>query len=151
MTKYNYTKTSEDYLTPPELVKMAFEYFGCNIELFDLDVCCSKENIPALEYYKFGEIDGLKEKWDSFNWCNPPYSQCEKWVKKAYNEQRQGNTTVMLLPVRTETKYWHEYILHNRDVDIIWLRKGYRFLHPETEQPLGVFKNALALVIFNGK
>lgn len=151
MTKYNYTKTCEDYLTPPELIEMAFNFFEGDTRIFDLDVCCSDENIPALVYYKHGERNGLKEPWLSFNWCNPLYSQCEKWVKKAYSEQQLGKTTVMLLPVRTETKYWHDYILFNPNVEIKWLRKGYQFINPDTKEPMGVFKNALALVLFIGE
>ena len=53
----------------------------------------------------------------------------------------------MLIPVRTETKYWHDYILFNNDVTIEWLRKGYKFLNRDNEE-MGVFKNALALVYF---
>ena len=66
-------------------------------------------------------------------------------------EQQLGRTSILLIPVRTETKYWHDYILYNPDVDIYWLRKGYKFLNPETKEEMGVFKNALALVLFKGK
>lgn len=147
--KYNFEQNRSDYLSPSELVNMALEYI--NKDWFDLDVCCTEENIPALNYYKYGKNDGLKEEWKNFNWCNPPYNECNKWIKKAYEEQQKGKTTVMLIPVRTETKYWHDYILFNPDVKIKWLRKGYRFLDPETKKPMGVFKNALALVYFYGK
>ena len=57
---------------------------------------------------------------------------------------------MLLIPVRTETAYWHDYILHNENVEITWLRKGYRFINPETKQPMGIFKNALAFVLFKG-
>lgn len=133
-------------MSPPELVNMALEDF--NRDRFDLDVCCSEENIPALHYYKLGEDDGLGQEWMKFNWCNPPYDECNKWIKRAYQEQQEGNTTAMLIPVRTETKYWHDYILFNPKVEIKWLRKGYKFINPETREPMGVFKNALALVYF---
>lgn len=146
--KYNFEQNRSDYLSPPELVKIALEDF--NIDYFDCDVCCSQENIPALHYYKNGEINGLSEYWYKVNWCNPPYNECEKWVEKAYDEQQIGKTTVMLIPVRTETKYWHDYILFNPNIKIKWLRKGYQFLNPETKESMGVFKNALALVYFFG-
>ncbi|WP_407454375.1 hypothetical protein, partial [Methanobrevibacter sp.] len=78
----------------------------------------------------------------------PPFNDCAKWVEKAFNENREkGINIAMLIPVRTETKYWHEYILSNPNVDIIWLRKGYRFLDIDNQE-MGVFKNALALVFF---
>lgn len=53
----------------------------------------------------------------------------------------------MLIPVRSETRYWHDYILYNTNVYIDWLRKGYKFLDADGNE-LGIFKNALALVYF---
>ena len=64
-----------------------------------------------------------------------------------FSEQQKGHVTCMLLPVRSETRYWHDYILNNDMVYIHWLRKGYRFLDKDNNE-MGVFKNALALVIF---
>jgi hypothetical protein len=147
MSKYNFDQKRNDYETPPELLykglKMARIYTG-----FECDVCCSEENIPAYHYFLEGKTDGLTVNWHGFNWCNPPFNKCKKWIKKAYEEQQKGNRTVMLLPVRTETKYWHDYILYNPKIEIQWLRKGYCFINPDTKEPMGVFKNALALVYF---
>lgn len=144
--KYNYTFDKNNYLTPPELVQEGLEMARINI--FDCDVCCTLKNIPAIKHFINGQKDGLKENWHLYNWCNPPFDECNKWIKKAYEEQKKGNSTVMLIPVRTETKYWHDYILFNSKVDIKWLRKGYRFINPDTNEPMGIFKNALALVFF---
>lgn len=148
MSKYNFDSIRADYLTPPEIYQKVLEFLG--IDKFNLDVCCSNEHIPAEKYYKLGEYDGLMNDWEKFNWCNPPYCECEKWVKKAYEEQQKDNTTVMLIPVRTETKYWHKYILKNEKLDIIFLLKGTKFLDPETKEPMGIFKNALCIVYFWG-
>lgn len=147
MSKYNFEQKRNDYLSPPELVKMALQ--NKNREFFDLDTCCSYRNIPAINYFIDGVSDGLKEPWKRFNWCNPPFDVCAKWIKKAYEEQQKGNETVMLIPVRTETKYWHDYILFNSNVKIQWLRKGYSFINADNNKPVGIFKNALALVYFN--
>lgn len=146
MSKYNYEQNKSDYETPQELYKMALNRLGRS--KFSLDVCCNKQNIPAFNYYKDGETDGLKEEWLSFNWCNPPFKECAKWIKKAYEEQKKSRQTAMLLPVRTETKYWHDYILFNPKVEIKWLRKGYSFIDAATGEKCGIFKNALALVYF---
>lgn len=144
--KYNYGYNENDYKTPPILYRMALDRF--HIEKFGLDVCCSDENIPAEKYYKYGEKDGLKEQWESFTWCNPPFDQAQKWVKKAYEENKKNGTEIaMLLPARTETAYWHDYILHNNFVEVEFLRKGYKFYNKNNEE-MGVFKNALALVYF---
>lgn len=148
MAKYNFEKTRNDYKSPPVLVQKALKTVG--LQQFSLDTCCSEKNIPACNHFIDGEKDGLVEDWESMNWCNPPYDKCDKWVKKAYKEQQtRGNKTVMLIPARTETKYWHDFILNNPRVEIQWLRKGYKFINPENGEEMGVFKNALALVYFN--
>ena len=52
--------------------------------------------------------------------CNPPYSQIAKWVKKAWEEGRKPETLVVLLiPSRTDTKYFHDYILHRSEIRFI--------------------------------
>lgn len=147
MGKYNFDYNENDYKTPPELYEMALKYFGK--EKFNLDTCCSDEHIPSKWYCKFGEIDGLATPWVDYSWCNPPFNECKKWIEKAYNENKDRKLNIaMLLPVRTETKYWHDYILFNPNAKIHWLRKGYKFLNNKGEE-MGVFKNALALVYFN--
>ena len=54
-------------------------------------------------------------------WCNPPY--CRKtglWVKKAYEEhQHTGCTVVMLLPSRTDVRWFHDYILGKAEIRFI--------------------------------
>lgn len=145
MSKYNFDYIANDYKTPPILYNMALSHFG--IKEFSLDTCCTDENIPAKRYFKKSEIDGLKADWEFVNWCNPPFNECKKWIEKAFTESKKGNKTAMLIPVRTETEYWHKYILFNPEVKIAWLRKGYKFLNAQNQE-MGIFKNALALVYF---
>ena len=53
-------------------------------------------------------------------WCNPPYGrELNKWVKKAYETAQQGETVVMLLPARTDTKWFHEYIYGKAEIRFI--------------------------------
>lgn len=155
MSKYNYEKLANNYLTPPSLIDKGLQILslekGTNLlDKFDCDVCCSQENVPAYNYFKFGEKDGLKESWFKYNWCNPPFDECRKWVQKAYCEQQKGNTSILLIPARVETAYWFDYIHYNPLAKVFWLRKGFRFLDPVSKKELGIFKNALALVLFRG-
>jgi site-specific DNA-methyltransferase (adenine-specific) len=50
--------------------------------------------------------------------CNPPYgSEIKKWVRKCYEESRKPNTVVvMLIPARTDTTYFHDYIYHKAEL-----------------------------------
>lgn len=162
--KYNFNFEKNDYLTPPELIKKLLKEIGT--DKFDLDVCCSKDNIPALHHIYNGINDGLLCDWQKLNWLNPPFDTCDKWIKKAWQEQQKGNTTYSILPARTETKYWHDYILDKPNVEVRFLRKGLCFYDPQTDKPVqmkvtnpktgekksvdGVFKNPLAIVIWHG-
>ena len=69
-----------------------------------------------------------KNKTDSHNrgggvtcWCNPPYGrEVGKWVRKAYiSSKNEGSTVVMLLPARTDTKWFHEYIYNQSEIRFI--------------------------------
>jgi phage N-6-adenine-methyltransferase len=74
---------------------------------FQTDVCALPENKKCAHYYS-PEQDGLKQKWEGVCWCNPPYGRnIGKWVKKAAESE---GTVVCLLPARTDTKWFHEYI-----------------------------------------
>ena len=158
--KYNFTQERSDYLTPPILIEEIFQELNLlgimPAEIFDVDVCCSQKNVPAKKYFIDGEIDGLTAEWGNFNYCNPPFSHCGQWVRKAYEEFENGKTTVLLIPARTETKYFQTFLLTNgydtkRHIYIKFLRKGYSFLNPDTKESMGVFKNALAIVILDGR
>ena len=53
-------------------------------------------------------------------WCNPPWSGLRLWVEKAHAESLKGVTTVTLAPCRTETSYWHNYVIPFAEVR--WIR-----------------------------
>ena len=82
---------------------------------FDLDVAASEDNAMCPEFYS-EEFDALRRDWSAYGrrpptcWCNPPYSKCAEFVAKAAEEARKGVTTVMLIPSRTDTRYWHAHI-----------------------------------------
>lgn len=61
--------------------------------------------------------------------CNPPYGrQIGDWVQKGYEEsQKPGTLVVMLIPSRTDTSYFHDYILHGKADEIRFLRGRLKF------------------------
>ena len=80
---------------------------------FDLDVCALPENAKCERFYT-PEDDGLSQPWDGGVWCNPPYGKdIIHWVKKASRERERENNRfiVMLLPARTDTKWFQQYVL----------------------------------------
>lgn len=81
---------------------------------FTLDPCATPENAKC-EMFFTKEMNGLTQNWEGNSvFCNPPYGkEIGKWVKKAYEESKKSNTTVvMLIPARTDTAYFHDYIYH---------------------------------------
>lgn len=62
---------------------------------------------------------GLDREWGSSTYVNPPYSQIKDWCKKAYEEHLKGKTVVMLIPSRTDTRYWHDYIMKAKEIRFI--------------------------------
>ena len=52
--------------------------------------------------------------------CNPPYGRAiTDWVEKAYREGTKDNTiVVMLIPARTDTRYFHDFIQQLLDLFI---------------------------------
>ncbi len=64
--------------------------------------------------------DGLFRPWGTSTYCNPPYGQnITQWIRKASWEGRLGKTIVCLVPSRTDTYWWHEYIMAAKEVRFI--------------------------------
>ena len=110
-----FSSNSDEWATPQWLFDELNNEFN-----FDLDPCASDENHKTPIYYtKYNS--GLSQKWGGCRvFCNPPYSQISKWVEKAFEEGHKPNTLVVLLiPSRTDTKYFHDYILHRAEIRYI--------------------------------
>lgn len=86
---------------------------------FTLDVCAVKENAKCADYYT-PEQDGLTQSWTGRVWCNPPYGRnVGQWVKKAHDTASGGGFVVMLLPARTDTRWFHDYIYGKTEVRFV--------------------------------
>ena len=100
---------SNEWETPKELYRALDNIFH-----FDFDPCPVN---PA--------FDGLNEEWGGRNYVNPPYDQLAQWIRKAYSEASKGKLVVMLIPSRTDTKAFHEYIFGK--AQILYLRGQLKF------------------------
>lgn len=94
---------------------------------FDLDVCALPENAKCARYFT-PEDDGLSQPWNGVCWCNPPYgSKVGEWVRRARFASAVGATVVMLLPARTDTRWFHDYIYGKKNVEIRFVRGRLKF------------------------
>lgn len=80
--------------------------------------------------------------------CNPPYGRAlGAWVRKAYEEAQAGTTVVLLIPARTDTAYFHDYIYGKAEIRFLRGR-----LHFEDEDgnrfPPAPFPSMV--VVYNG-
>lgn len=113
-----FSSGKDDWETPKDLFDKLNEEFG-----FTLDACATDENAKCPHYFT-EDTDGLLQDWQGQTvYCNPPYSLTggqDKWVKKCWEESQKPNTTVVaLLPARTDTIRFHEYIWGKAEVRFI--------------------------------
>ena len=97
--------------TPWWFIKSLEDYTNLSI---DFDVCAASNTAKAHDYYSLNDgddsVDGLDPfcDWGRTNYCNPPYSDIKPWVEKSWLESGRGNTTLMLIPDKTEVGYTRE-------------------------------------------
>lgn len=104
------SKTGE-WETPQDL----FEKLDAEFH-FEVDVCAIPENAKCPLFFSPKE-DGLLQNWGRRCWCNPPYGrEVSRWVRKA--SETEG-LVVMLLPARTDTAWFHDYILGKAEIRFI--------------------------------
>ena len=103
-----FSSDSTEWETPETLYRQLNQEFS-----FDIDVCASDKNSKHY-YYISAEQDALRQAWNQMArvcWMNPPYGRkIGDWIQKAWEESQKGCTIVCLLPARTDTKYFHQFI-----------------------------------------
>jgi phage N-6-adenine-methyltransferase len=113
-TAVHFSSETDLWSTPQDLFDVLDEEFS-----FDCDVCSTDDNAKCLKHYTNGE-DGLLQNWVGKCWMNPPYGrEIGKWVKKAFDSAKNGATVVCLLPARTDTKWFHDYIYNKHEIRFI--------------------------------
>lgn len=108
----------EEWQTPPELFKALDRQYH-----FTLDAAAQPWNALCSKYFT-PQDNGIAQEWKGERvFCNPPSGRkLEQWVKKAAQESRHKNTTVvMLLPAGTDTKWFQTYICGKDGVTVYLL------------------------------
>lgn len=116
-TDLMFSSKTDEWATPPELFQELDKEFG-----FELDPCSTEENHKCPKFFT-KEDDGLAQNWGGWRvFCNPPYGRnmTGKWVEKAYKtHQENGSLIVLLLPARTDTRWFHDYIYKKAEIRFI--------------------------------
>jgi phage N-6-adenine-methyltransferase len=134
--------TNYEWETPEAIYKPLEKEFDITF-----DVCATHANRKTQRFFD-KQANGLIREWgpnEKVVWMNPPFgSEIGKWVRKAYDEAKKGVTTVALLPARTDTSWFHNYILDKHEIR--FLKGRIKFKDAKSSAPFPSM-----IVIFKGR
>jgi len=113
-----FTSNKDDWETPQSF----FDQLNSKYH-FSIDLAASDSNHKCARYFTEKD-DALQQDWSTMGgamWLNPPYGRHIKdWVKKAYEDSLKcDDPIVLLIPSRTDTSYWHDYIFGKAHIDFL--------------------------------
>lgn len=110
-----FSSATEEWATPADF----FEALDTEFH-FTLDPCSTDANAKCVKHYTKAD-DGLAQDWTGERvFCNPPYGRdMSKWIAKCAEHGVRGGVAVMLIPARTDTRAFHEYIYHKAEIRFI--------------------------------
>lgn len=141
-----FSSASTEWVTPPEIYDPLNAVFH-----FETDPCTTKDNPLGTKTFYTKESNGLERPWFENTFINPPYGkEIGLWVREArrrqvgfydYYNQRHHEIIVMLLPARTDTKWFHDYIwdsgysIPKNGIEIRFLKGRIKFVGAKNPAP----------------
>lgn len=117
INKALFSSKKEDWETPQDFFDELNKEFK-----FDLDPCADSKNAKCKLFFT-KEENGLVKNWEGHCvFCNPPYGRLStpQWIEKCAMEAKKPNTTVvMLIPARTDTIAFHDYIYKKAEIRFV--------------------------------
>ena len=117
-----YQSDNTEWETPAHLFTALHKEFR-----FTLDAAASAKNAKVSRYYDQKQ-DALQLRWSGRVWLNPPYgSMIPQFVEKARDEvlQKHCKLVVCLLPVRSDTQWWHRNVMHSTELRLLTRRLSF--------------------------
>ena len=109
-----FSKKSDEWTTPQWLFDLLDKEFH-----FDCDAAAIQDNHKCCNWMS----EAIDVEWTILGWkrffLNPPYSKIAPFMKKAYEESLKGAIIVCLIPCRTDTRYWHDYVMMAHEIRLI--------------------------------
>ena len=115
-TDVMFSSLTDQWATPTDFFTKLNNEFN-----FTLDPCADEINHKCEKYYT-KETNGLLQSWKGERvFCNPPYGrEIFKWAEKCYYEYMHGaQIIVLLVPARTDTKWFHKYVYEKAELRFI--------------------------------
>lgn len=115
MDDVHFSSETNEWATPQDFFDKLNDEFH-----FTLDPCSTDDNCKCEKHYTIRD-NGLQQDWSNdVVFMNPPYGRdIDKWIRKAYGESLRGAIVVCLIPARTDTSYWHDYIFNKSEIRFI--------------------------------
>lgn len=134
-----FSKESDEWKTPHHLVKFLNKHFRISV-----DPCCSVFNVKAKKHYTIKE-DGLKQKWETWTFINPPYSNILVWMEKTHKEYISNNVkSIVLAFAKTDTIWFQRYAFKANY--ILFIKGRLVFRNPKSRKKNSApFGNALII------
>lgn len=141
--KSKFESTNQVWKTPDIIIKPLDNEFN-----FNMDLACNEENKICQNGFTEKE-DSLLQDWSKYTgWLNPPFDSkrpMKKWVEKAYKDTIEDGVVVALLPVRSNTNWWHDYVMKAKEVRFIKGRP--KFINENGELTHGL-PQPLSIIVF---
>lgn len=104
-----FRRASDEWMTPLALYLVYHQRYG-----FTIDGAATAENTHCGRFWDATQ-DALAQSWANETvWLNPPYSRIAPFLAKARAEQASNATTVLLVPARTDTRWFHDHLWDRR-------------------------------------
>jgi len=131
-----FESTKQEWKTPDNVFDPLDEEFH-----FDIDLAADKTNHKCKRYFS-EKNNALIKDWRGTCWLNPPfgnkYGTIKDWVRKSYEESMKNNIIVMLIPTRTNTNWWSEYVMKSKEIRFIRGRPKFGDSKHGLPQPLAI-------------
>lgn len=119
--------------------------------VFEVDAACESHNKKLLRGFCIDEgVSGLEKSWEGVRvFCNPPFSEKDKWIRKAHDEVQTNKCVlvVMVLPTNSmSASVWDDVIYPNYKFDV--LRGRVSFINPKTGKPATGNNSGTTIVYF---
>jgi site-specific DNA-methyltransferase (adenine-specific) len=134
----HFSSKTDDWPTPLDFFDELNAEFA-----FTLDPCATPDNAKCPRFFTQQE-DGLAQVWTGRVFMNPPYGrEIAAWIQKAWEaSQTTAELVVCLIPARTDTRYWHDYVTRG---EVRFIRGRLKFGDATTSAPFPsavvVFRN----------
>jgi phage N-6-adenine-methyltransferase len=126
-----FSHLSDEWETPDDLFQKLHDefHFDCDAaatakntklkHFFGEDYTGQKEDALTYDWMKCSFQDGVKPEYSRKFFLNPPHSKVSGFIKKAHEESKKGAVVVCLVPSRTDTRWWHDFVMKAFEIRLI--------------------------------